>query len=73
MIYYCLFSSNQIGTTNMVRLKPEDFTSSVVKLHVDKNDKGKPLSTIREIKRILNEDPQNTGEFILYIYIYIPL
>lgn len=47
----------QIGTTNMVRLKPEDFTDSVVTFQKEKNT----ISNIRELKRLLNENPENPG------------
>lgn len=49
------FNPFQIGKTNMVKLKPEDFTGSVVNL--SKNPTGS-LETIREIKRMLNKNPE---------------
>ncbi|XP_045449284.1 protein eiger [Melitaea cinxia] len=42
----------KIGTTNMVRLKPEDFTDSVAVV------KSELASNIKEIKRLLNENPE---------------
>ncbi|XP_026486587.2 protein eiger [Vanessa tameamea] len=42
----------KIGTTNMVRLKPEDFTDSVAMV------KQGQASNIKEIKRLLNENPE---------------
>ncbi|XP_014368769.2 uncharacterized protein LOC106719040 [Papilio machaon] len=47
----------KIGTTNMVRLKPEDFTDAV--LPADK-ERQIPIPNITEIKRLLNENPELT-------------
>lgn len=44
--------AEKIGISNMVHLKPEDFTDSVV-------SKQALLSNIREIRRLLNENPEN--------------
>ncbi|CAK1602376.1 unnamed protein product [Parnassius mnemosyne] len=46
---------SKIGTTNMVHLKPEDFTDTV--MVVDKEEQI-PIPNITEIKRLLNENPE---------------
>ncbi|CAH2050801.1 unnamed protein product, partial [Iphiclides podalirius] len=45
----------KIGTTNMVHLRPEDFTDTVVP--IDK-EKQIPIPNIKEIKKLLNENPE---------------
>ncbi|XP_049882674.1 protein eiger [Pectinophora gossypiella] len=44
------------GTTNMVRLKPEDFSEAVLTLEKEKHGLH---NTISELKRLLNENPEN--------------
>lgn len=43
----------------MVHLKPEDFTGSVVPSERGGAGKQSLLSNIREIRRLLNENPEN--------------
>lgn len=50
--------AEKIGTTNMVHLKPEDFSDSVVTFERG-GGKQALLSNIREIRRLLNENPEN--------------
>lgn len=47
--------AEKIGTTNMVHLRPEDFTDSVVMF----NEDAIGTSNIRELRRMLNENPEN--------------
>ncbi|XP_059050941.1 protein eiger [Achroia grisella] len=42
-----------VGVTNMIKLRPEDFTDSV------RFRKEDVMSNIRQIKRLLNENPEN--------------
>ncbi|KAG6447042.1 protein eiger [Manduca sexta] len=44
--------AEKIGTTNMVHLRPEDFTDTVVTFNKDETN-------IRELRRIINANPEN--------------